>query len=146
MLTRTLHSLLLTALLLPLLAGCGPSRPETVPVTGKITYGGGPWPTKGTIYFVTKQAAKGFPGRPGQADFSPDGSFSVESFEGTPGLMPGTYAIRVECWEVAPSMESSTLAKSWLPKELAANGLLKDELVIEPGSAAKVVNLDVPKR
>jgi hypothetical protein len=141
--------LLLAVLSLAVHSGCGPSRPQTVPVSGKVTYGGGNWPAKGTIYFLANKAAPGFPLRPGQAEFQPDGSFTAQTFDGVAGLMPGTYSIRIDCWEVPPSMEGRP-SKSFLAASMA-DGVVKEqgapkELVIAPGDPPQTLILDVPKR
>ncbi len=87
-----------------LVAGCGPKRPETIPVSGRVTFGGAAPPAPGAIYFATLEPAEGFARRPGSAEFDASGNYEVKSFEGTKGLVPGTYRARVECWKVAPEM------------------------------------------
>lgn len=141
--------LLLLAILGPLFLaclGCGPSRPTLVPVSGKVTFGGGAWPKKGTIYFTVKKAADGYPQRPGYADFGPDGSYAVTSYD-TPGdgLHPGTYAVRIECWEVEPNMEGKP-TKSYVPGKFQNADTSELTLEVLPTDGAKTgVDFDVPK-
>jgi hypothetical protein len=95
-------SLLVVALAL---TGCGPDRPDMVPVSGTVTVGGAPPPTEGAIYFAPITVAEGLPRRPGRAEFDKSGKYQATSFESGDGLVPGTYRVRVECWKIAPTME-----------------------------------------
>src|SRR5690606_30647715 len=124
----------------------GDSGPEVVPVRGTITYGGGSWPKTGAIYFTPSEAAEGMPLRPALGSFDTDGNVQVTSFQGRSGLVPGTYLISLECWEVPPSMESDAHAVSYLPanyQRAATSGL---SVVVEPGASFVEVKFDVPKR
>ncbi|MGD9126567.1 MAG: hypothetical protein PVH19_04235 [Planctomycetia bacterium] len=94
------------ALVAVLFCGCGPSRPKTVPVHGKVTYFGGEWPSPGMLYFAPKESAEGFPLRPASAELAKDGTFTVSSFEEGDGLLPGKYVVTIECWKVAPTMRN----------------------------------------
>lgn len=133
-------SLLLAGVGLALVAGCGPSRPTLIPVSGKVTYGGGAWPKKGTIYFTCEKPADGYPSRPGTGEFDTDGSFTVTSYEGGAGLHPGKYVARVECWEVEPNMEGKP-TKSYVPGMAP-----KLELEVLVTDSAKTVTFDIPKQ
>src|SRR5690349_630988 len=64
-------------LLLALSAGCSGDQPITVPVSGHITFAGGPCPAEGTIVFSPVAVEKGLPRRPGTARFQSDGAFTV---------------------------------------------------------------------
>ncbi len=86
-------------------AGCGKDRPKTIPVSGRVTYGGGAWPAAGRLYFTPVKAEEGFPSRPGEALFDEQGDFVAQTWEAADGLMPGEYRVRVECWKIAPSMD-----------------------------------------
>lgn len=127
-------------------AGCGSSMPETVPVSGVITYAGGPWPKPGTLYFVPKEGDKSRPLRPATADLAIDGKFNTSSFARGDGLVPGKYSIRVECWEVAPTVDvQSPPPKSYVPTRYQLG--TADELQVEvpAGSPPIELALDVPK-
>lgn len=102
-----------------LFAGCGPSGLKTVDVSGKITYGGGPWPKPGKLTFPCIEPAEGFPNRPGSAEFDVDGNFVASSYGQGDGLHPGKYSVHVECWEVPPSMDATVQAKSYVPENFA---------------------------
>ena len=126
-------------------AGCGHSGPAMVCVEGKVTYGGGPWPKSGMIYFAPKEAASGLPLRPARAEFDANGEFRVTSFRPGDGLVPGRYGAAVECWKVPPSMGSSVPSESYVPAKYqlpATSGL---ELNIHPGQGDVRLQWDIPK-
>lgn len=136
---------LLTAFCLLFLAGCGKSGPELVPVHGRVTYGGGQWPTAGILYFTPDKPAAGLPARPARAEFGPDGSYSATSFEKGDGLIPGHYLISVECWKEPPQMGSPKPPVSYVPDKFQSGQTSGLELTIEPGSRSKEMNFDIPK-
>jgi len=111
--------------LLPLCSGCGPGRPVPTPVTGKVTLNEGKWPAAGTLFFMPVEGVEGYPRIPGTAEFDVEGNFSARTFEPKDGLMPGRYTVRVDCWEVVPTM-ANPAGKSYLPAQYsdpAASGL-----------------------
>ena len=118
-------------------AGCS-SGVKTVPVEGKITYGGGEWPKPGRITFACVEAAPGFDMQPADADLKIDGTFRVE-------LVPGKYNLNLECWDVEPSMENPSAAKSFIPDTHLAG--IKSGFKVDVQPDAKVVKFDadVPK-
>ena len=128
-----------------LVAGCGGPTLETVPVTGRITYGGGDWPKPGTIDFTPVKAAEGRKLHPGYGKFDTNGSFTVKTAD-KKGLVPGTYAVRVECYEVEPSMDKPGQEKSYVPDKYRNPKTSGLELVIEPGDRSKEFNPDIPKK
>ena len=92
--------------ILPLLAaaglgGCNRGPAGLVPVSGKLTLDGGPWPKQGVISFAPLNPAPGHPVLPGVAKIEPDGSFAIKT-EVAPGLVPGEYLVAVQCWLDAP--------------------------------------------
>lgn len=87
------------------ITGCGSGEPGLVPVRGKITLDGGPFPKEGLINFTGGGSADvNAPSRPGSAKFGPDGVFSAMSFEPGDGLFPGTYKLAVECQDAPPTI------------------------------------------
>lgn len=130
-------------------AGCGGPALETVPVSGRVTYGGGDWPTEGTLDFRPLASAPGKTLHPGSARFGKDGRYTVVSQQ-TPGLAPGEYAVTVECWETPPTMSSMESPKpppekSYVPDKFRNPRTSDLKLKIEPGERSKKFDFDVPK-
>ncbi len=86
---------------LAVLAGCGPSGLETVPVEGVLTFKAVQKPETATVYFSPVEPAPGLPRRPGSGKLESDGTFKVTSFRPGDGLVPGKYRIKVECYRAA---------------------------------------------
>ena len=115
--------------------------PKTIKVSGRITYGGANWPKEGQLYFACLEPAPGYDRRPGTALFNTSGSFTASSFGTGDGLVPGKYAVNIECWEVAPSMEQqATPGKSYVPEGFRL------ELDVPANSKPLSLTWDVPKR
>ena len=124
------------------LLGCGSGRPETVPVTGRVTLRGGNWPAAGLIVFTSVEPAEGFPRRPGRAFFDTQGRFTVMTFAKGDGLMPGRYRAAVYCGEPVNGMDAA--GKSFVPAKYqnpAQSGL---EVVVEPGARRVYLEYDIP--
>ena len=94
--------LALAAAILPQAGGCGRSTRGAVPVSGRVTFGGATPEKPCVLFFVPEPAADGStpPQRAGTAETRPDGSFLASSFQSGDGLLPGTYAVGLECWKV----------------------------------------------
>ena len=88
---RVLSYLLLLALVT---VGCGPSRPATYPVTGKVTYQGQPV-TQGTITFYPEE------GRSSMAKIQPDGSYALTTFEDADGALSGRHTVTIKATTVS---------------------------------------------
>ena len=133
-------AILLAALIVSFLPGCGSDAPEMVPVSGKVTLDGGPWPKPGIVFFTPLEPAEGFPRRPGMGHFDTDGVFTVTTRDPGDGLIPGTYRIAVECWEVEPT--DSAPGKSY-----TSEWYIGQELTVEPGDRGPIrLEYDVPGR
>jgi hypothetical protein len=126
------------------IVGCGSSGPELVPVSGTVTFSGGPPPAPGTINFVLRPRTglSGVPNRPGTASFDKDGKFVVSSFKKDDGLMPGTYVAAIICYMGTPSEANpqSFIDLNAAPQDFAP------ELVVEQGSKPIVKTFDVPSK
>jgi hypothetical protein len=80
--------------------GCSGSAVEKVKLVGVVRPTSGRLATGGSIAFVPLAAAAGKPLRPGWAVFSRDGRFQAGSHRAGDGLVPGRYAVRIECSEL----------------------------------------------
>ena len=124
-------------------AGCGRDGLEIVPTQGKVTLDGGQWPKPGAIFFAPLEPAEGFPRRPGWGQFDVDGVFTVTTRDPGDGLIPGTYRIALECWEIEPS--DNRPGKSYTAERYTSPARSGLELTIEPGSSGPVeVEYDIP--
>lgn len=126
------------------LLGCGSDRPQTVPVSGRVTLGGKAPPTGGTLWFTPDQAAPGFPMRPGTGDFAADGAYQTKTFVAGDGLLPGRYLVRVDCWKTPPNMEGKP-TQSYLPAKYQNPSTSGLELDVKPDSAPITFDVEVPK-
>jgi hypothetical protein len=144
-LTTRILSLGLLVLAAALPCGCGRNGPEIVPVEGTITYGGGPWPKPGVVYFTLDPTASGKSGHPVTGKFGVDGKLTVTTF-GKDGLVPGKYKLSVECWEVPPRMGSPTPPVSYVPERYQSAATSGLSLSVESGKRVVHVQLDVPKK
>ncbi|MBX6313671.1 MAG: hypothetical protein IRY99_12245 [Isosphaeraceae bacterium] len=114
---RALASSLALAALLPILilaSGCGrstPERPETVPLSGKVTYKGQPIP-KGTVTF---QADSG-PVATGQ--IQPDGTYRMTTFEPGDGVVLGHHRVAIIANTEDPTLMPGSSPGYRAPKDL----------------------------
>jgi hypothetical protein len=123
-------------------SGCGSGLPQTIPVSGRVTFDGQPPPAAGIVYFLPIEPAKGFPSRPGDAAFAPDGQFKAKTFEPGDGLMPGKYLMTIECWASPPNMEGNPV-KSHVPKKYQSPQASGFALDIAPDMDAQEITLNV---
>jgi len=123
-------------------SGCGPDRPQTIPISGTVTFDGGPPPAPGALYFTSDDPAEGFDRRPAVADFDAEGRFEVKSWEEGDGLVPGHYKITVECWEVAPMMGEGP-PKSYVPEKYTSDRTTDLEIEVTADDAGREIELDV---
>lgn len=135
-----------TALLMLLLLGlpgCGRNLPQTVPVSGRVTFGGEPPPAPGIVNFQPVEGAEGLPLRPGSGRFGKDGHFEVTSFEGDRGLVPGRYRVTITCLAGEPA----PVPGGWEKASYVPAGYEPPELVVEPESRAITdLTYDVPPK
>jgi hypothetical protein len=77
------------------LGGCGPDRPKTVGISGRVTINGNEPGEVGQLYFTPLKTAEGYSSRPASGAFTPDGNYHVMSWAADDGLVPGRYAVSV---------------------------------------------------
>ena len=78
--------------------GCGPSRPATAPVSGKVTYQGKPV-AEGRITFLPEH------GRPAMGTLGVDGSYRLTTFKADDGAAPGKYKVTIDATHVSGGAE-----------------------------------------
>lgn len=135
--------LLLGGLAVGTLAGCGGNDLPLVPVSGTVTFDGGPCPAVGNVNFTPIEVAPGLPKRPGSGRFREDGKFVVTSFKEGDGLLPGRYRVAITCFSGLPDRSSPDPfgAVSYVPDDYRPV-----ELVVEEGDDPITVNYDVPPK
>jgi len=124
------------------LASCsGGNGMPLVPVSGVVTFSGGPPPKEGRVIFsqLSGTGVKGLPNRPGRASFGTDGKFVAMTFHPDDGLLPGTYSVRVECVDGVPGDNVPWDAISFVPSTYQP-----PELVVEEDKPLVEVSYDVP--
>ena len=134
---------LLLAVSLGLLSGCVESSVPTIPVTGKITFDGGPCPAQGNVSFSPIEVAPGLPRRPGSASFDTDGQYAARSFKPGDGLVPGRYKVLISCYRGQPDASN---AKAFREASYVAEGFGFPELVVDADSGPISKDFDVPMK
>lgn len=129
-------------------AGCGRDF-GTVPVTGRVTFGGGPPPAAGYLFFVPQgddpQRADGTGPRSGSTRWAADGTFSVSTFRAADGLRPGTYRVRMECMGGAPQSDTDAEGRPTAAPSAVPAGFRPPDLVV-PADARGPVRYDLDVR
>jgi hypothetical protein len=119
--------------------------PPTVPVTGKITFGGGAWPKPATVSFVVEEMAAGGTANSGSAEIAADGSFQASTFVPQDGLVPGRYFVNLECWESDPA-DSPSPVQSLIPERYRQGRSSGFQVEVVAGKGPVKVEFDVPPR
>jgi hypothetical protein len=121
-------------LLCPLtLAGCGPSRPETVPVSGRVTLDGRP--VEGATVMFSPEAE----GRPATGTTDAEGNFTLKTFEPGDGALLGKHRVTVT------KVESSGVQadRDGLSGEIEPGGIQRTWIVPQHYSRAESSGLTV---
>jgi hypothetical protein len=133
--------LLFLGALLTAVTGCGSSGVTTVPVSGTVTFDGGPCPAQGNISFAPVEIAAGLPRRPGSASFGPDGQYAVTSFKPGDGLVPGRYRVQISCFNGVPDSRNPNGFRN---ASFIADDFAPPEFVVDSGSGPITKDFDVP--
>jgi hypothetical protein len=124
--------------------GCsGGNQLPLVPVSGRVTFAGGPCPAAGNVTFVPVEGTPGLPRRPGAAKFETDGEFTVTSFAEGDGLLPGKYRVSITCYSGLPDPTSPDPFGdvSYVP-----NGFELPELIVQAESEPVELTYNVPPK
>jgi len=127
--------------------GCSSSSElPTVPVSGRVTFAGGPPPARGSITFMPHSGSSpdGLPSKPGSAQFDANGSFVVTSFDEGDGLLPGTYGVSISC--IKDYQNLSANPDSIAVRDYVPQGFRPDDLVVKQGQEPIEVTYDIPAK
>jgi hypothetical protein len=121
--------------------GCSGGYDGLVPVSGTVTFDGGPPPAGGFLSFVPIERAPGQPSRPARAVFQTDGAYEATSFQEGDGLFPGSYTVLVTCnqGELDYSKKDPFREASYVADDYEGQ-----KLVVEDGSDEITLNIDAP--
>src|SRR5687768_5159019 len=113
--------------------GCSGGYEGLIPVSGKVTFDGGPPPAAGVVTFMPLGRVEGKSTRPARAIFNTDGLFQAMSFREGDGVLPGQYNVTVSCnkGDVDYSKRDPFNEVSYVAKDYKGQ-----ELTIEDGSDA----------
>mgnify|MGYP006969395078 CR=1 FL=1 len=97
-----------------LLLGCAESLPETIPVTGTVTFADEPL-TSGDVTFHPHVVAEGLPRRPARGSLDATGAFQLSTFRSGDGAVPGTYRVTIHSYSNRPDKfdDSGTFTPQW---------------------------------
>jgi len=93
----------LAAVGMMLAAGCGPNRPQTAKVVGRVTYQGKPV-AEGRIVFQPEDGR-----RPASASIGPDGSYRLTTFDSGDGALPGKHKVTIKAVRVSGELPGDDL-------------------------------------
>ncbi len=126
----SLSGLAAAAIMLPV-AGCGPSRPTTIPVSGAVTLDGKP--AAGAQVMLVPEDG----GRPAEGTTDDSGRFTLGTFEAGDGALPGRHAVTV----VARRISGVNADADGLEGDVAPGGVKVQWLVPERYSNPKTSGL-----
>ena len=115
------------------IAGCGPGRPATVPVTGTVTLDGQPV-AGASVMFSPAQSGHPASGRTDQS-----GNFTVRTFEPGDGALPGRHTVTVTLQKTA----GMTADPDGLEGDVAPGGLQVEWIVPRKYASQKTSGLTV---
>jgi hypothetical protein len=134
---RTTLILLAATLACLAVAGCGPRRPETVPVTGTVMLDGSPVERAGVGFHPQFTG-----GVPATGTTDAEGRFTLRTFQAGDGAMPGPHRVSVSLQKttgVVPDPDG-------LSGEIAPEGLRVEWIVPEKYSNPETSGLEVEVR
>ena len=116
-------------------SGCGNRRPQTAPVTGKVTLDG-KQVTGGVIFFYPEE------GRPATGIIGSDGTYVLQTFEAGDGAIPGKYRVTIQDHRTGgppstdPNALSQPVAKPIFPPKYAnrQTSPLEEEVAAGPNT------------
>jgi hypothetical protein len=79
---------------LPIVVGCGPRRPATAPVSGRVTFNGKPLTTGQVMFYPDR-------GRTSVSPIDADGRYRLTTFKPGDGALLGHHRVTIEAARVA---------------------------------------------
>lgn len=133
---RSLSLLTITAGALAFITGCSEGPIKTVPVYGTVTFVDRQPPELCDVIFQPQKVVDG-PLRPSFTERQSDGSYRVQAFKNSKGLIPGTYRIQLVAKDLKPGADPKNDA-NW--KHTKYDG---GEVVVESTSGGVEHNIEV---
>jgi hypothetical protein len=118
------------------IAGCSRGGLKTIPVYGNVTFVGREAPKTCRLFFKPVKVDGVI--RPAATERQSNGSYSVNAFSSSKGLIPGTYRIDVTYYDLAPGKDASDRS-NWMPTTYDAG-----EVVVSADSSGVEHNIEVP--
>ncbi len=85
------------------LVGCGP-KSSTIPVQGQVILNGKPL-AGGTLTFHPVNVSAGAPNHMGQGTITPEGNYSVSTFQAGDGVMAGDYIVTIQSIQASTAFD-----------------------------------------
>jgi hypothetical protein len=132
-------------------SGCNHGITGLVPVSGKLTSDGGPWPKKvsghsaWSITFSCTKKAGDHPTLPAEAHLNEDGSFVVQT-SSSMGMAPGEYVASIRCWVEDPSEDGTNKGKNAVAERYRRPQTSPLKVSVPEGSEPIVLNWDIPSK
>jgi hypothetical protein len=132
-------------------SGCSRGIPGLVPVSGKLTSDGGPWPKRGSahsawsITFSCTKKVGDHPTLPAEAHLNEDGSFVVQS-SSSMGMVPGEYVASIRCWLEDPAEDGTNKGKSAVAEQYRRTQTSPLKVSVPEGSGPIVLDWDIPSK
>jgi hypothetical protein len=120
-----------------LLTGCSRGGPETIPVYGKVSFPGREFPKFCRLYFHPIEAELS---RPSMATPETDGSYEVNAFPNSEGLLPGKYGVKVSYFDLKPGADPNS------ETGYAESAYDAGELVVDLEAGQIEHNIEVPAK
>lgn len=127
------RKLLLFLVLTSVCAGCGPKRPTTAPVKGKVLLDGRPLTTGNVGTFPTA-------GRGAHGDIQPDGTFELHTYSKNDGALLGKHKVGVVAYDTSgPKGPESPYGKLLVPQVYTNPETSGFTIDVQPGGIDDVV-------
>jgi hypothetical protein len=125
------------ALLAGATAGCGPSYPKCIGVTGQVTYRGKSVGS-GIVSFTRLGPTGGKLDRPAAGDLHADGSYTMRTFRSGEGVLPGEYAVTIVAFDYASKRDQFQRLPSLIPTKYGSPQTSGLKATVPPDAAGPI--------